>query len=165
MSSADSELVIKPVETMDEALAIAEIRNTGREYMTHDQHEINEIEQAAWFTRTYQEAHRRGDMHAFIGSVGHVAAAYGMVQRKSGDYWLTGVVAPEQRGKGFGEQLFRFLGEYALTLDDIVYLDVLERNKGARHLYEKLGYEYVEPKQQNGVLIMLKEGNNHAQAA
>ena len=160
-----AELSIKPVETMDEALAIANIRNSGREFMTHDSAEITEIEQAAWFTGPYQEAKNRGDMLALIGSLGHVAAAYGMIQRKAGEYWVTGVVAPEMRGQGLGEQLFRALGEFVLLKADKVYLDVLERNKGARHLYEKLGYEYLEPKQQNGVLIMIMEGNDHAQAA
>jgi ribosomal protein S18 acetylase RimI-like enzyme len=156
MKSRD-ELKVRPLQTINEAWEIARIRNTGREYMTHNTELISRRMQYHWFENTYEPAHELGDLHAFIGTVALRGAAYGMVQRKAEQYWLTGVVDPEFRGRGFGRALFQFLEGYVFDElnADKVMLDVREDNEAAKHLYDTLGY--VEQERVDGLIVMSKE--------
>lgn len=152
-----SELFIRPVQRLSHAIDIAAVRNTGREYMTHDTKAIEAEEQAEWFKGVYLPAHSiYGTMFAFVGYVDDVAAAYGMVQKKDDGFWLTGVVSPEYQGLGYGKELFKFLTDFVLNRATHVMLDVLKTNVKAQALYKKLGYEELFEK--DGVIVMRKVG-------
>ena len=157
-----AELKMRPVTQLTEAWAISEIRNTGREQMTHDMHRITRREQSLWFEDHYKPGRELGEMYAFIGTVGLAGAAYGMIKRKDEQYWVTGVVDPEFRGKGFGRALFEFLEGYVFDElnGDRVMLDVLETNTGARALYDKLGYMALY--EEAGLIVMQKGRPNVA---
>ena len=63
-------LQIRPIQDMRDALEIAQVRNTGSEFMTHDKEVITPDEQQKWFLKYYQIAERIGDTYAFIGRLG-----------------------------------------------------------------------------------------------
>lgn len=149
-----SDMHVRPMETLGDALAIAEVRNTGSHFMTHDQELIQPSDQARWFLQTYQLATTRGDTYAFIGREDTEPVAYGLVNRLHDSYWLTGVITPESQGKGYGRALFEHLGQFVLgSLDENhVMLDVLSDNTRAVNLYKSLGY--VPIKQQAGLITM-----------
>lgn len=150
-------LVIKQIENIDDALDIAMVRNSGAEFMTHDVHRIDPLEQIAWFNEIYGPEHESGNMTAYIGHMALQAVAYGMIARKNGEYWVTGILSPETRGRGFGRALFEHLEhEIAIIPADKVMLDVRSDNAPARHLYEKLGYGYLKINHDPEVLIMQK---------
>lgn len=150
-----SELQIKPVDNVFDALQIAEVRNSGREFMTHDQHEISQEEQVVWFTNTYLLENEAGNLFAFCGYEGGVSVAYGLVKRDfHDDFWLTGVVRPEAQGRGYGFELFDFLTDFALDRVDCVYLDVLRSNEKAQALYRKLGFQALDSEAE--IIVMRK---------
>ena len=138
-------LHVSPVQTIPEALAIAEVRNTGIEFMTHNGELITPEAQETWFTQAYQLAKSNGQTHAFIGREASTPVAYGLVNHLDGDYWLTGVVVPEAQGKGYGRILFQHLGNFTLNAlsADRVLLDVLNTNERAKKLYTSLGYKAI----------------------
>jgi ribosomal protein S18 acetylase RimI-like enzyme len=139
-----SELHIKPVENIYDAVYISQVRNSGREYMTHDSRLITQGEQNEWYQKTYLPENAAGNMFAFCGFEQGDPVAYGMVKRgDDGNFWLTGVVVPDAQGKGYGKELFQFLTDYALSKADKVMLDVLKSNDKAQGLYKKLGYQAV----------------------
>lgn len=140
-----SELRIREIETFDDALDIAVVRNTGCEFLTGNPNEITVPDQVHWFANVYRPHNRFGRMRAYVGRVDGNAVAYGLLNHKTADWWVTGVITPEQRGKGYGEELFRHMGEVAfgdIGLERLL-LDVRDDNEPAIKLYEKLGYEAV----------------------
>lgn len=153
-----AELEIRPITTLQEAIDIADVRNTGREFLTHDRREITHPAQAEWFYGRYNVEHRKGNMHAFVGYVALEPAAYGMIAHKEGTHWLTGVVAPEVQRQGHGERMFRYLIDFVFAnLGDEVKLDLYRKNEKARKLYEKLLFEEDEDwKGLSGVMAMSK---------
>ena len=157
-STPIAELKIRLVSKLQEALVASDIRNTGRHFMTHDQKPISHDQQAKWFYEQYRPEHHKGNLHLFAGYIAGEPAAYGLVVRRVGDYWVTGVISPEYRGQGYGKQLFEHMGNYVFeTLDaDVITLDVLPTNMPARKLYESLGYQYKEQPRVDGTLVMRK---------
>lgn len=53
------------------------------------------------------------------------------------------LVASDERGRGIGTQLIAFAEERIFTVSPNVFLCVSSFNRGARRLYERLGYQYV----------------------
>lgn len=148
---------IEYVETLDQALDMARVRNSGREYMTHDQHEISPAEQASWFEKHYLPLNVAGYTHGFVGYEESTPIAYGLVNLLDEDYWLTGVIDPDYRGNGYGEYLFRHLSEFTLGMSPRVMLDVLASNDRAQRLYEKLGYKALHRDGERIVMCLDKE--------
>ena len=149
-----SELFIRPVQRESQAIDIAGVRNTGREFMTHDALEITADQQKKWFEYVYLPEHNVGNMFAFAGYVDDVPAAYGLVQKLEGEYWLTGVIHPEYQGFGHGQELFEFLTEFVLNRAKHVMLDVQLNNVKAQALYRKLGFTAFA--ESNGIIVMRK---------
>lgn len=141
-----SKLEIAPVETLDEAQAIARVRNTGADMMTQSRQLISPTDQAEWFTGYYELAKSRGDTYAFLGSVDGQEAAYGLINRIGRGHWLTGVIVPEFQGQGHGRELFTFLRDYTVSdlEQPVVLLDVLNTNHRAMNLYKSLGFEAAQ---------------------
>jgi ribosomal protein S18 acetylase RimI-like enzyme len=138
-----SELRIKPVENLAEALQIAEVRNSGRDYLTNDGEYISANVQAVWYDNVYLDKHSDGELDAYIGHEYHLPVAYGMIAYKDKALWLTGVIAPEYQGRGYGRTLFDFLANTANETGETVMLDVLNSNERARRLYDSLGFMAV----------------------
>lgn len=149
-------LFLRPVQRVEQAQEIALIRNSGREFMTKDKDEISPERQAQWFAHTYVGANADGRLFAFVGYDGAEAVAYGLVKQHDGEFWVTGVIAPQAQGKGYGEELFKFLTDFALHRSTHVMLDVLKSNTKAQKLYAKLGYTEVGSK--GDVIVMRKLG-------
>lgn len=149
-------LFLRPVQRVEQAQEIALVRNSGRDFMTKDQAEISPERQAQWFAHTYVQANHEGRLFAFVGYDGAEAVAYGLVKRDGDDFWLTGVVAPEAQGNGYGRELFKFLTEFALHRAPAAMLDVLKTNTKAQKLYQSLGYTEVGEKGE--VIVMRKLG-------
>lgn len=142
-------LDIKEVSTARQALDIAFVRNTGREFMTGNSSYITVSEQLAWYDEVYKPANKAGYLHAFAGYIATMPVAYGLIALRDEDYWVTGVIHDRYRGQGNGEQLFRHISKYALDgLASRVMLDVYEHNDRALELYGKLGYA-----------VLFKDGN------
>lgn len=137
-------LNIKPVTDIRDAWLVAKIRNSGRKYMTGDKTELKYDAQMDWYKDTYLTANKLNEMFLFIGYEDTTPTAMGFISLRDKNYWITGIIAPEGQGKGYGKQLFKFLTEYTLTLSSTVMLDVLKTNDRAIGLYHKLGYTDVE---------------------
>lgn len=132
---------IEYVETLEQALGMAYVRNTGKEFMTNSRDEITPANQAEWFDNHYLILNAAGICHAFIGYEEGDPMAYGLVNRLDEDFWVTWVISPKYQGSGYGEELFRHLSEFTLDMAPRVMLNVLATNVRAQNLYRKLGYK------------------------
>lgn len=155
-----NEFTLKEVQSVSDALDIAFVRNSGREYMTHDTGSISIAEQVDWYHDTYMRERRNNRMFAFGGYTGITPIAYGLVRLMDEDYWITGVISEAYRGDGHGEALFRFLSKFTLEhLSNRVMLDVQQSNERAVNLYKKLGYEALTVVENDRLIMSLDRGS------
>jgi GNAT superfamily N-acetyltransferase len=115
--------------------------------MTGNQEYIHRDQQIKWFKELDHE-----ELRLFLFWADFELSGYGIVRRKDGNPWLTGVLCEHQRGKGYGKKLFQLLID--LCEDDLTpELDVRETNIKARTLYTSLGFQ--ETVNNNGIISMV----------
>jgi ribosomal protein S18 acetylase RimI-like enzyme len=117
--------------------AMRVIRNSSREFMTHDTYEIDKATQLAWFS-----ALDRKEMRPYVFRVGGAPIGYGLVRRLEGRWWLSGGLLPPWRGRGYGRRLFAAL---VAVPGATCWLDVRRDNVAARRTYEALGFVEARP--------------------
>ena len=131
------------VRNTADIMAMREVRNVCRHWMTHDSSRISIIRQLRWYRNFYRPLNKKGRVYGFIVRVGGKTAGYGLVTYREGVWWLSGGLHGKFRGKGHGEFLFASMRDFVYyTLDQpAVVLDVLPNNHGAIALYKKLGFK------------------------
>lgn len=124
------------------------IRNSCREFMTRDTHEITIEEQAAW-----AKSLDRTVCCPFLLWVEGDAIGYGLIRKEGEQWWLSGGLLPEWRGKGWGTILFGLL---LMKAPRPVYLEVKLSNRKAVRLYAKLGFTPTQVDPENDRMVMVK---------
>lgn len=163
-SEQQPELDIELIQNLDDALAVAQLRNSGREFMTHNTDSLSVEKQTAWYDGTYLPDVAEKKMFCFLGKVAGQPASYSLIREYNGRFWVTGVVSDQFRGQGYGKVLLAHLEDYIFTnLSDEVWLDVLATNKPAVGLYTKLGYKEVSKK--DGKIVMSKGKKREAKTS
>lgn len=128
--------------------AMRQIRNACREFMTRDTHEITEEEQAAWV-----EGLDRAACCPCLLFVKGEPIGYGLLRKEGEQWWLSGGLLPEWRGKGWGTILFGLL---LMKAPRPVYLEVKLSNRKAVRLYAKLGFTPTQVEPENDRMVMVK---------
>lgn len=122
-----------PVRWPWQALKMAQIRNTCRDFMTRNTSYIGPVQQLRWWWGTRHDP----AIEPYLFCVGNRPIGYGLVRRVNNKHFVTGGLKPESRNLGLGRPLFEALIERTGTP---VYLEVLRSNTRARRLYYKLGF-------------------------
>lgn len=148
--------MMAPIQELEEAEYLRQLRNDARKFMTHNQEEISEEQQANWFKDVYMPAHEAGDFFAFLYWMDDAPVGYGLIRKSEGRYWLSGAVEEGHRGAGIGRAIFSYITDYTLqNLSNSVYLDVFTDNEPAMNLYKSLGFEEIN--RDSYVAIMIRE--------
>lgn len=156
-----SKLEVVPIRNIIDAERVRVIRNSLRNYMTNSTSYISPFGQLKWYLNIYKKENKNGKMDCYSCIYKGKTCGYGLIRIVKGKYFLTGGITENQRGKGFGEELFKKLIE--LVPEGIVWLEVLDTNTIAKRLYLKLGFRKVDEKliKKRKVIIMklVKEKN------
>jgi len=153
-----NKLRLRSVESMHQAMVMRVIRNSVRQYMTHNRNYITPKQQEDWFKDIYMPKHEAGEIDAYIAHLGGRAMGYGIIQTMDDKKWLTGALIDGYRGQGLGEDLFMQLTHKVYQSgEDTAYLDVLPQNTAAHNLYRKIGYCAVSS---DNALIVMKRAIN-----
>ncbi len=127
--------------TPEDAEAMRLVRNSCREFMTFDTHEISVEEQQQWFARLDRQ---RTEPYVLHQGVETRIIGYGLISRREWDRWyVSGGLLPEWRGQGYGLRLFRALVDNVRRKNEPCWLAVRPDNERAKRLYESLGFEVV----------------------
>lgn len=136
-----------PVTTGAQAEVVRQLRNSCREFMTRYTGNISEEQQQEWWAK------RPEDLQLHLFRVGATNVGYGLIRSMDdgGERrpWLSGGLAPEWRGMGFGSQLFAKLVDVA---GRPCMLEVRQLNNPAKRIYEKLGFREVRT--EHGIVTM-----------
>ena len=149
--------------TLEHAEHMRVVRNECRQFMTQDTREISREDQVTWF-----QALDRYHTRPFVGLTYNIhngqatgaVIAYGLVRKIDSRWWISGGIAPEWRGQGFGRELFSALTTIVTRgIGRACWLEVHGDNERAFRLYASLGFVIdPAPSASNapGVLVMRK---------
>lgn len=136
----DNFLVLRKIETLDDAMLLRNIRNQCREFMTRDISYISEEQQKRWFMNL------KPDFKIYIlysVEMGLITSpiGYGLI-REEGEYSLiSGGLIESERGKGYGSTLFNYLIKNVENKK--IKLEVLKSNTRAFVIYNNLGFRVI----------------------
>lgn len=125
-----------------DVLEVRKIRNECRLFMTNYTNEISISNQLKWYFNVYKNENKKGNIETFIFKFNNKNAGFGLIQKKSNNYWITGGLSESQRGRGLGEKLFLELLNRIPSNE--VWLEVIDTNIAAKRIYAKLGFKKVK---------------------
>lgn len=133
-------MTLDPVITLEEAFAVALIRNECCQWMTNDQ-DVLDVERQLKF---YNLLKRSAGTRLFIARHNKVPCGYAVLQVHDEKALLSLGLAKPFRGKGLGKLLCQRLIDYSLRRWMKPWLMVLRSNRRAIHVYKSLGFKVTE---------------------
>lgn len=128
------------VEDINEAQMMRVIRNECREYMTRSTELISEEDQVEWFKKLDKDNIKMYIMFESYFGVVFTPVGFGYCCHVDDETYLTGGLVADSRGKGYGRLLFQHILDKAKSFNTKITLEVLNTNKNAMTLYQKLGF-------------------------
>lgn len=134
-------LVLKKIESLDEALVLRGIRNQCREFMTRDTSYISEEQQKRWYNNL------KPDFKIFLlysVEFGVISSpvGYGLIREEGEVSLISGGLIESERGKGYGSVLFNYLIKNVNNKN--IKLEVLKSNTRAFVIYNNLGFRVID---------------------
>jgi len=113
---------------------IATIRNSGREFMTHNTNHITAEEQDQWWFSP-----NRQNAHIWIVETDYMPIGFCMIRTMydSGRNYGTLAILPEYRGQGIGTLLYQFM----IAACNELWIDVRNDNIASMNAALKAGFE------------------------
>lgn len=135
-----SSLTVKPLKTLEEALAVAAIRNGCRKLMTGSQEEISPARQREWFQNEYttQSAYRVWILRDRDGLRGYFAAK----EARNG-YAITEAIDPVHQGKGLGRFLLNRMIQETFS-QSLLYAEIFNHNTPSIKLHAGAGFHPIQ---------------------
>lgn len=133
------DLFFLPVNDLEQAQIMREIRNECKDFMTKSTDYITEEQQEKWFNNLDKEnikmflLCRLNDENVDI-------LGFGYAKHDGDESYLTGGIREKYRGNKYGEVLFSHLLESAKSFNTRITLEVLVTNTVAQNLYKKIGF-------------------------
>ena len=136
-------ILIKLVTSDSDVETLRVIRNSCRNFMTRQTHEIDKDSQMMWWqkldkTTNFPYLLYKAEYGVIVYPIG-----YGYVRFENGEVLLTGGLMPEERGKGHGKRLFQLMIDSSKRYNAPIKLEVLNTNTNAFEMYKKLGFEVI----------------------
>ncbi len=138
-------LVLKNIETLEEAQVLRNIRNECKDFMTRDTSYISVEQQIRWFNSLKREDKKDYKIYLLyevINGVVATAIGYGLIKKEGSFSLISGGLIESCRGKGYGSTLFTYLIGNVDAGSDIK-LEVLKSNTRAFVIYNKLGFRVI----------------------
>jgi len=133
----------KQVQSLEDVETLRLLRNQCKQFMTRNNKVISKREQISWWNLNKNKylifLHYQQSNGSKLDPIG-----YGLIQIIENDYYLTGCLKIESRGKGLGTHIFSHLIDY--LINDLrvgknrIKLEVKSDNTTALRLYKKLGF-------------------------
>ena len=147
---ANSEIVVmKQIESEYEVEILRTLRNECRNFMTRHTNVISKEQQLNWWNKLDKDKHKLFLLQKVLDGVVGVTIGYGYVRVENGEVLLTGGLSDNERGKGHGTQLFKYMVEYAKQFNLPIKLELLKTNTRAFTVYNSIGFRVIGDDGQN----------------
>lgn len=139
----ENNILMKMITNDSEVETLRIIRNTCRNFMTRQTHEIDSQSQQIWWQKLDKSVNFtyllfKSEWGVIIHPIG-----YGYIRFENGEILLTGGLIPEERGKGYGKKLFELMINSSKRYNAPIKLEVLNSNVNAFEMYKKLGFQII----------------------
>ncbi len=138
-------LRIDPLLTLEEALALVQIRNECRLMMTNDQREITPDEQRKWFETVYSKQNPQ-KYRVWLLKIDKIIGYFAAKECDEG-FYITEGIRQESRGKGAGSFLLQTMVNH--LSDKHLFADIFNDNVASIRLHQKFGFVPRETVNQN----------------
>lgn len=145
-------LSILRVQTWPQALDLMAVRNSCREGMTHDTHEISEAEQKRFWMDQLVADDPAYEAYLFVD--GEKPMGYGLIKLDGKRAWMTYGIIPEYRGKRLSRIQIQMITQLGYLAAPEVWIDVWQDNFALRGDIRE-GYEFVENNLFNGRMLYI----------
>lgn len=133
---------------LSDAEIVRAIRNSGRQWMTRDTHELTAVEQAAWWSRRDPVT-----CPIWLARISATDVGYGLLRRENGRVWASLAVLPQFRGQGYGTMIYRYL---ALAVSVDVWAEILADNTPSIRACLRAGYQIAYAQDKLATLVYRK---------
>ena len=134
-----------PVVTSEQAEIVRMIRNHCRAYMTHMTEIIGPDQQLSWWLTLDRNKNKLFVFSVTAQDVPGIVydedIGYGLCRLIGDRWWVSGGLAPDWQGRGFGKKLFEFLVEQTGLP---CWLEVLGHNMRAYNTYKEIGFAEID---------------------
>lgn len=139
--------VLRLAISLRDAMGMRRVRNACSSMMTRDTSKIGRMRQIWWWYR------RPEGLIPYVIEHHTGIVGYGIMLIEGRHGWLTAGLLREHRGKGIGTKVFRDLKARALHRSLMPALEVMDFNKAAIAVYQKLGFRELH---RNGPVITME---------
>jgi RimJ/RimL family protein N-acetyltransferase len=142
-------MIFRAATTEWDAEVIRIIRNTGRQWMTRDTHEISYAAQQSWWKTRDPDS-----CWIYIARIAETDIGYGMLRLLDDDrWWASLAVLPRYQGNGYGSEIYRYL---ALSTAQDVWAEILADNTPSIRACLRAGYQLAYMLDKHAVLVHKK---------
>lgn len=134
----ENSIVLKRVETLEDAEKLRIIRNDCKDFMTRDCSFIAKEQQQRWFTNISKNI-EVFLLYNIVDGVIVTPIGYGLIKKEEDKYLISGGLIETERNKGYGKVLFGYLLKN-IKPDLPIMLEVLKTNIRAFAIYNSLGF-------------------------
>ena len=114
---------------------IMEIRNSGRQFMTHHTEEITPEQQYDWWMAKDTNHYR---IWLVVNELNYIVGFVMLRVMDNGHVWGTLAVYPEYQGRGYGTVMYGFMQ----LQDDEIWIEIRNDNLASLRAAEKAGFSY-----------------------
>ncbi len=121
--------------------------------MTRNQDEITEADQQRWWDNLNHKYTK-----VFLFTESDTPVGYGLIKTEKGVDWISGGLYGEWRHMGGGRQIFEYLID---NCKNLIKLEVFSWNNKALRLYTSLGFKEIGRRDDNIIIIMELQEEEH----
>jgi L-amino acid N-acyltransferase YncA len=148
-------LRIDPLVSLEEAFALALVRNQCRLMMTNDQREIIPEEQKKWFQQVYTQQNPM-KYRVWLLKEETIIGYFAAKEQKEG-FYITEGIQENRRGKGAGSFLLKTMLDEENFNTKPLFADIYNDNLASLRLHQKFGFIPYEEINQNLTRFYLRK--------
>lgn len=133
-------LLITPLIILEEAQAVALIRNECRYFMTNDQREISPLKQKKWFKDFYTKQNPKKYRVWLLKDDKKNIIGYFAAKEEEEGYYISEAIHETNRGKGMGSFLLKNLISQENFNSKPLYADIFNHNLASISLHQKFDF-------------------------
>jgi len=141
--TCECDLVFVPITSENSIEDLRVIRNQCRNFMTRNTDEISKEQQELWYENLNKDRNKLFILSAIVHGVAGYPVGYGYIRIENNHILLSGGLKESERGKGYGNFLFRSLVLNSKKYNLPIKLEVLKTNTVAFSIYSKLGFKFT----------------------
>lgn len=149
-------MTFNPLNSINDALVVRDIRNQCRTYLTNYTGYIGILRQIYWYFTYYRRAAREGTYRVFLTrNSKNQPVGFGALLRHDQELLVTECVKEKYRGKGYGQAILKKLINIGKREKLVLVAEIRNTNKASIALHEKNKFKLKSIKSKPGFKLRI----------